>query len=698
MRWIAIAGVCALGGCGGHTEREVATVPAGAPAPQAAGEPLLEPEVVQVASVGVPHGAQIDLVAAAPDGSAVVTRDALGGVRLWPAVDGGEEPRALPLPAAVALSVARREDGCVVAGVTGDGAARIVLARGDGVVELGATAPGAEVRELHVVRGGAYVVALGRDHAVRLLAVDGRELARVERRGYRPERLVVAGDGRTVVAARSREGGAELRRFAIADGALRELGARDVAMSRPLEATPLAADDAGARVVWTEPAASGWVVRVVEVDGEGEMDIAIALPAAAHTQPRAWFVDGGAVFVNAAETATAWMVDLPVILSGAEQRGAKSKDGDGRGAVRAVPGLAGGNGFAVGAAGGVAASGFGNWLYVAELATGQRRYLGYEPLQVQLAAVSPTGARVAWIGNNQLFVEHRDEGTLWMLPARWLTTHGASHVMFHGEHRLVVIDHMGGVRVLRADTGAVVAETGVSGGVREAEVRAGWLRATRHYGDTWVMQLADDAIAQPRIVADGSVRAGLLDPSAADGALLWTLDGSGDLRHYTVAALEAGDPVEPAARMTNLVAVDGRGRRYQLVQEDGASAIAVQDGGTIAVARADFALALPSPDGSGLAVSFHGGGAVQVFDTATGAPRWSFAAGATITALTWSADSGTLAVASQHGAVTLDAATGAPVVRRCAQPFTVRGSPPAQFAPMTTASSLCESSEPDRGL
>jgi hypothetical protein len=58
-----------------------------------------------------PHGAPIDILAIADGGNAAVSGDELGGMRLWPALDGSREPRVIDLPRAKRLAIGVQRDG-----------------------------------------------------------------------------------------------------------------------------------------------------------------------------------------------------------------------------------------------------------------------------------------------------------------------------------------------------------------------------------------------------------------------------------------------------------------------------------------------------------------------------------------------------------------------------------------------------------
>ncbi len=58
-----------------------------------------------------PHTASVQSLTGTPDGGAILSVDDLGGVRLWPTVDGTQEPRVVELPAFVRFSLTRHGSG-----------------------------------------------------------------------------------------------------------------------------------------------------------------------------------------------------------------------------------------------------------------------------------------------------------------------------------------------------------------------------------------------------------------------------------------------------------------------------------------------------------------------------------------------------------------------------------------------------------
>lgn len=89
------------------------------PEPEARPAPSLAPRPVVHAlreAREAPHGAAIQVLALSADGRIALTADELGGVRLWPTLDGTREPRIVEMPRPIQLAVGRRDGGYIAAG------------------------------------------------------------------------------------------------------------------------------------------------------------------------------------------------------------------------------------------------------------------------------------------------------------------------------------------------------------------------------------------------------------------------------------------------------------------------------------------------------------------------------------------------------------------------------------------------------
>ncbi|HSD88036.1 MAG TPA: hypothetical protein VLB44_11000 [Kofleriaceae bacterium] len=64
--------------------------------------------------IEAPHAGSIVQVALTPDGATALSSDELGGIRLWPSLDGSAEPRVVDLPMPKQLAIGRRGDGFTI--------------------------------------------------------------------------------------------------------------------------------------------------------------------------------------------------------------------------------------------------------------------------------------------------------------------------------------------------------------------------------------------------------------------------------------------------------------------------------------------------------------------------------------------------------------------------------------------------------
>src|SRR5689334_18488725 len=74
---------------------------------------------------GVAHSGAIDRVALSADGKGALTRDVVGGTRLWPTLDGQREPVVVPIRAPQAFALAKNDTGWTIFCVDASGGAKI---------------------------------------------------------------------------------------------------------------------------------------------------------------------------------------------------------------------------------------------------------------------------------------------------------------------------------------------------------------------------------------------------------------------------------------------------------------------------------------------------------------------------------------------------------------------------------------------
>ncbi|HEY6036615.1 MAG TPA: hypothetical protein VIV58_20200, partial [Kofleriaceae bacterium] len=217
MKWVRLAAVVALAACGSSAAPVVAPPRHQTPAIAAdAGARGASPMAAVPATrkmINAPHGAPIAALAVTSDGTAAITADETGGMRLWPKLDGTREPCVVELPSPRALAIAKHGSGFFIAWI--DSASSLSLAELDDsgrTTRRGAIAQDADFLGLAVTDLG--LLAWRSDQTVALYDLDGVQLGRL---GTDPgERLVnVAANGTSaiaVVAVRNDTGEANLVR------------------------------------------------------------------------------------------------------------------------------------------------------------------------------------------------------------------------------------------------------------------------------------------------------------------------------------------------------------------------------------------------------------------------------------------------------------------------------------------------------
>lgn len=123
------------------------------------------------------HGAEISALAATGDGRVVVSADRLGGIRLWPALDGSQEPVVIRGAAARAIAVMRDGDGLAIGTLDAAGGVHVIRTRGDGTVRGRTSVAGASATEITTAADGLLVVRA--DQTIDLVDVTGTPRARL---------------------------------------------------------------------------------------------------------------------------------------------------------------------------------------------------------------------------------------------------------------------------------------------------------------------------------------------------------------------------------------------------------------------------------------------------------------------------------------------------------------------------------------
>lgn len=680
--------VCLSAVAGCHAEATVA--PDRAAAAESDDTVVLGPR--RTTRPGVPHGASILELALAPDGTGALSLDKAGSLRLWPALDGSREPIPIPGRGARAMSLARAGDDWVVAHVDAAGGTHVVAVGPDGEItprfEIDPFDP---VRAIEVLPGGDRVLALGEDHRLRLFDVGGGERATLERREFRPIRVMVTPSGAAaVLSVDDRKSGrvkGQVQLLEIGASTIEPVGA-PVAFESPVEpdANGAALSPSGSALAHLGRDTGKWNLRVRSLADGGQRTIELEMQDA--QTPVLGFVGEHQVLVTSRDRGSAWLVDI--------------RDRARRPRVTAhQPSQP----MPIAHRVGLQVVGYGTHLAVQRLrddGTGKIDYLGYRGFVAQAGAVSPSGANIAWSVGGEILIEPLDR-TREPKRLRPEASFGVQFLAFMDEDHLVGIGSDGAARVYRWKSGEVVDEVSLGTGVQAAyfDVAHGLVLAHRLWGDAAVLELDDDqTLAGPYLVSDGAFRIGLLT-GAEPG--LWTVDAGNKRRIYSLADLR-GDlsQAEVAERGETLIVPGGsqvmsldRGEvSYQIVNDGMRRELHRRKGSEspvkVSLGAHQISHVMLAPDGSSVLAVSQQTGTVLAFEARTLKSKWTFSAAQMQGLPTFSPDGRQLVYLSTTGAAVLDADTGEVVMRRCGADFRLRGAPPFDAFSFSETPSFCE--------
>lgn len=653
---------------------------------------------------GAGHTSNIDLVVLSSDAKAAVTRDQIGGTRLWPALDGSLEPLVIPVQGPQQVSVeTRTKGGFTVAAVDSAGGAKIFgVESGGKVTELGSLAPFQPLFGIYVLPGGERLLALFRDHSIRLVDRSATELANLEERRFRPTSLRLSSDGKSFAAIVSVSGTsnkAEIQRLRLVEAEGKKPTIERVGPPHVVEAanalsdtTAVMAPDGKRFAVVDKPTGTAWELLVVDLDKEGA-DTRVQVQMPSHIIPNIGFVSKHQLLVSAHDGSLSWLVDVDDNTQ--HPRASAPMDFVSQGRAQAL-------------AHGIQAVGHGTWLFVHDVVSRSHRYLGYKSFQTQSVAISPSGKHVVWAYmSGPVFVEPLKDGVGERVELPSDPSFGTTKVRFFDDEHVILVDGAGGVRLYRWRDAELIDETGIQGAIRAMhfEPERGVMLIERHNNDAHLFEVSEKGFRGPYIVADQSFRAGLL-AKGAEGpkdAVMWTLDSGNKLRHYTLeelrkdpsqdAVMAKGEPIPPGKVAP--LAIDRFGRHYG-VRWNGSTMELFVDFGrhlkTQVSATGDISTIVPSPSGDGF-VSIHQRGqstSLALHDSETLEERWSFSTGVFNNEVVWSPDGRYVAVAASTGAVVLDAKSGKPVQRRCGVEFEAVAAAPASAFNSLNLRSMCE--------
>jgi hypothetical protein len=174
-----------LAACGADSDSAPVPAPPAIPAKPAAPPP---PPPLTAA-----HGAEIVALGTTADGLSVATADRLGGIRLWPVLDGTREPVVIQGTPPRAIALFRDGDGFAIGMLDAAGGVRVVRTTAAGVVRGRATA-GGEVPATGITGNPEGLLILRADQTVELVDAGGVIRSRlVPEPGTHIESLVARG-------------------------------------------------------------------------------------------------------------------------------------------------------------------------------------------------------------------------------------------------------------------------------------------------------------------------------------------------------------------------------------------------------------------------------------------------------------------------------------------------------------------------
>jgi hypothetical protein len=657
---------------------------------------------------GVAHSGAIDRIALAPDGGGALTRDAVGGTRLWPLLDGTREPVVVPIRSPQAFSLARSPDGWTIFCVDASGGAKIFTSdAADKVVARGELPPFQPLIEGYVLPGGKHVLALFRDHSIRLLDVAGKELARLEERKFRPVELRISADGKRAVALiESRDTTAtnklEIQPLDIVfegKASIRRAGSPKLTTST-VEIGPSTAalsPDGTRMAVVQKFNNTAWDVEVIDLRSDAQPTV-FAVQAQGHTIPGVGFIAPTRLLAAANDGSVSWLIDV----EGKSQHPRTAPPADFNTQLRVQ---------AFGADHHIA--GHGSWLYVADASRGEHRFLGYRTLQATSLAMSPDSQQLATVfPQGPVLIEplgdEGPDGLTARLPSDPMNA--VFRVRFADAEHVILVDGLGGVQLVKWKTGEQVAEAGVNGSIRSVQLDAKrhLLLIDRHstVNDSRLFEFdAKRGFRGPYIIADQSYRTGLLTsgPPTHEDAVLWTLDSGNRLRYYSLAELRSdlsvdevkGKAIDLKPGQIAPLALDRNGRQYGIRWNGSQMELFVDLGQHVrskSISDGSVSEILPADDGkSFIAVHQRSGGmAIAVYDSETLTEQWSLSTGQFHSEVAWAPDGKYVGVAAQTGVVVRAAKSGESVHERCGLEFEALGTAPSTAFSTVNQRTLCE--------
>ena len=346
-------------------------------------------------------------------GRGALTLDDHGGLRLWPDVQADDValPVALPEQEPSWMSLGRIDDTAfVVATIDTTGTARVSRITIDGrgasrvaLFELPAVDPQFEI---HVLDGGARILALGKDHRVRLFDADGRVLSQIDERGFIPWQLrVVETPDKPVAIAAVLTQPVRAQALALDGDTLRVVGeGRMVALDQSPNRNDLSLSPDGTTIAAlrrTSAKKREFALQLITL-ATGERRVIMG-NIDEKARPRLHYVDDDRVLLESGSGKGFW-IDLAQALP----RDAPSFPPAAMRTV-ALPGGAGDLRMQATLVAGMRAVATDTTLTIDPVATAEHRVLRRTPFDATFITLDAGGTKVAWSRGTSVWIEDLDD-------------------------------------------------------------------------------------------------------------------------------------------------------------------------------------------------------------------------------------------------------------------------------------------------
>lgn len=652
---------------------------------------------------GIAHSGNIDKVVLDPTATAALSRDAVGGLRLWPALDGTLEPQSVPIANPRSMAVLTAGKGFVVLAVEASGGARFVSMQPDGhAKDLVALPPFNPVLEVVAVRGRRFA-ALMRDGSIRIFDTKGKEVAAFDEKGFQPVSVRPSGDGKHLVALTTMDrvgsdARAEAQRLSFGGSgdalSLKRSGTPAILKTTAgiTETTVSISHDASEAAVLARGVSDHWDVEIHNLEAD-ETPRTVQVKFSMHQQPHIGYAGPKRLLVSSNEGIPSKLIDTK--SQSVRLRTSIPQDFNHQGRAQSVTA-------------GRQVVGYGTFLFVHDVDDRKHRFLGYQATQGSSVGLSPSGSYVAWAYSQGPVVVEALDGSVAPTEIDYGTNNfSGTRVRFLDDDHLVIVDAVGEVSLVHWRSGEVVARAGTMSNVRAIHLdpAQGVFVLERFSNEAWVYEVSpEEGFEGPYIVGD-TYRLGILRPKPPSDVVLWSLQAANNkMRQFTLEQLRSDLTVAETnalgvdleAGQSPPLAVDPLGRHYGVRWNGTALEMFVREGKETLASRSmpsnDINQILPSPKGDRFLAVLNRSGSISVsmHDTETLESQWSYSTGVFNNDTAWSDDGRFVAFSANTGAVLLDVATGEPVLSRCGLRFATLGAPPSTAFSSPNQKSICE--------